>query len=162
MNFRLNDDGEWSLSREYQHVATWSNAEVERQDFHFEFDLAVALVHPESGYAKNPAIRTSGQSVERFVVDTGANVSVITKALAEKLGLNLDASPREATFVDGKRVPVVDSKIFANIGDKWVELPCIILETPRSENLLGLAGLFDRFLFALDRSEFTLFERSAT
>lgn len=156
---------EWTVDSVYQYAAKWPNRERLFSSSRFSLDLAVVRAtgnseqFHRSRYFDDPIV-LGGVAVEKFVLDTGTSITLITKALAERLDLPVETQPRTAQFIDGQLMTVVGSEILINVGSKWVRTLCAIpVDASVSENLLGLNGLFDDHLFCVDRQSLHLFRR---
>ena len=89
------------------------------------------------------------------LIDSGADVSVIPKRLAELLGLNLEGEKTIAFGIGGK-VECVERKLSINIfrghENYTLTIPVkVILEDYNFPVLLGRQGFFEQFIITLDQ-----------
>jgi hypothetical protein len=98
-----------------------------------------------------------------FVVDTGAARTCISGGLALELGLDLTGEIELVRQVRGGYTLMKVSALRVNIGCDWTELPCWVrwpVEQERqNENLLGLAGLLERYDVLLTGEEAAFYKR---
>ncbi len=119
---------------------------------------------PNNTELKSPSIPLTiwgtGQRFE-FValLDSGADVSVIPKDVAELLGLNLSGKQEEARGIGGK-VPAVQTTINIELGrphEKYnFNIPVkVILKDGEEEIpiLLGRTGFFDKFIITFNQKD---------
>jgi predicted aspartyl protease len=95
-----------------------------------------------------------GQRPREFLVDTGADLSVVPRRLVADLGYDWDSLPS---------VPVAGvghGQVVARLGDLplrigHVELSvrCLFLDQPVAPFILGCADVLDRFALAIDASQ---------
>ena len=119
---------------------------------------------PNNTEIKSPSIPLTlwgrGQRFEFIaLLDSGADISVVPKEVAELLGLNLNGKTEEARGIGGK-VPSVQTDINIELGkphEKYsFSIPVkIILKDDEEEFpiLLGRAGFFDKFVIIFDQKE---------
>lgn len=120
---------------------------------------------PNNVEIKSPSIPVSlwgvGQRFEFIaLLDSGADVSVIPKDVAELLGLDLSGKREEARGIGGK-VQTVQTRINLELGkphEKYTfnSMPIkVILEDGNMEIpiLLGRLGFFDRFTITFNQKE---------
>lgn len=87
----------------------------------------------------------------RFLLDTGADVSMVSVSMAEDLGIDLARCPADAcSGIEGRPVRVYHASIAVRIGHVGLSLPCLISQTDMTPFLLGRAGLFARFSITFD------------
>ena len=94
---------------------------------------------------------TSGYLPYRFLLDTGADVSMVPLSMAEDLGIDLARCPADqCSGIEGRPLRVYHASIAVRIGHVELSLPCLISETDTTPFLLGRAGLFARFTITFD------------
>src|SRR3989338_1757626 len=119
---------------------------------------------PNDNEIKSPSIPIVLQgkgSKYSFValIDSGADVSVIPKDVAELLGLDLSAKHEEARGIGG-RVPAIQTNVNLEIGKPHenynINLPVKVILNDGDEEipvLLGRSGFFDKFIITFDQSK---------
>jgi hypothetical protein len=126
-----------------------------------EVSVMVAVAASESNAffsIEGPRIPKPGRWAEdRFQLDTGAQRSVISGGLALEIGLQLWGDTVQLETVRGI-VRAKESWIRVCIGADWLLMPCWVpwpIERSRNseENLLGLAGILDRYDLVLRKEE---------
>lgn len=100
------------------------------------------------------SIRFWGPISYRFLIDTGADFSLVPRRLAEQVGIAWDTLPE--TRVAG----VEQEGIVARLGRLPIQLEsiqlavrCLFLDTPRAPFVLGRADFLDRFVLTVDHRE---------
>lgn len=113
---------------------------------------------------KSPSIMVAlwrqGQRYEFIsLVDSGADISVIPKDVADLLGLDLTGKVEEARGIGGK-VPAVQTKVNVELGkphEKYsFELPVKVILKDSDEEipiLFGRLGFFDKFIITFNQKE---------
>ena len=91
------------------------------------------------------------------LLDSGADVSVVPRALAELLGLDLSGK-REESFGIGGIVSAVKTNLNIELGKghehHFIQLPVkVILTDDDFPILLGRAGFFDKFVITFNQRE---------
>ena len=87
----------------------------------------------------------------RFLLDTGADVSMVRLSMAEDLGIDLARCPADqCSGIEGRPLRVYHASIDVRIGPLELSLPCLISESDTTPFLLGRAGLFARFSITFD------------
>jgi len=93
------------------------------------------------------------------LIDSGADISVIPKEVAELLGLNLDKKKEEARGIGGI-VPAIQTSINIEIGKPHemynLNIPVKVILSNIDEEipiLLGRVGFFDKFIITFDQKE---------
>jgi len=91
------------------------------------------------------------------LLDSGADISVIPKDVAELLNLNIDGKKEEAKGIGGK-VPAVQTTLNLEVGKPHeiyqFNIPVKVILTDSGEELpilLGRAGFFDKFVITFDQ-----------
>ena len=93
------------------------------------------------------------------LIDSGADISVIPKDVAEALGLDMTGKKEEARGTGGK-VPAIQTKVIIELGRPHeqyaLEIPVKIIMQDGDEEipiLLGRAGFFDKFIITFNQKE---------
>lgn len=113
------------------------------------------------GEVKSPSIPVtlSGKATKfEFVVllDSGADISAIPKAVAELLGLDMSGNTEDIEGINGK-VPAVQSTMHLELSGRSHEqysfdIPVkVILTEHDMPVLLGRVGFFDKFVITFDQ-----------
>lgn len=112
--------------------------------------------HTRYGVLPDPKItvfvRTrSGYQAYRFLLDTGADFSMVPFSMAKDLGVDLTRCPRDrCTGIEGTPLPVYHTEIGVRIGEVELLLRCLISENDATPFLLGRADFFSRFSITFD------------
>lgn len=83
-----------------------------------------------------------------FLVDSGADISVISKEFGEKLGLNISQNETifSASGVGGGVLKYVERDLFLKINDKTIKIPVAWIQDERyTEMIIGREVVFDSF-----------------
>lgn len=114
---------------------------------------------PDNTEVKTPSIPILLSGTDKFetiaLIDSGADISAIPKAIAEILGLNISGEKSPAFGVGGK-VNAVDTKMTVSV-EKGHEhytfqIPVkVILDDYDLPVLLGRAGFFENFIISFDQ-----------
>ena len=108
-----------------------------------------------------PVILSGSGSKYQFIalLDSGADVSVIPKEVAELLDLDLSGNKEEARGIGGK-VPAIQSKINIELGKPHemynYNIPVKVILNEIDEEIpiiLGRAGFFDKFLITFNQKD---------
>ena len=102
-------------------------------------------------------------SKQRFefiaLLDSGADLSIIPKDVAELLGLNLSGKQEEARGIGGK-VPAIQTNINMEIGkphERYIfSIPFKVILNGEDEEIpiiLGRSGFFDKFIITFNQKE---------
>jgi predicted aspartyl protease len=92
-----------------------------------------------------------GYRTFNFVVDSGADYTVLPGSFAEELGVDLTEAPRmDLCGVAGIDVPARLADITFRIGDSDVTVPCLFSSNQDTPYLLGRMGFFSRFNVLFD------------
>jgi hypothetical protein len=152
----------WAVNSAFVRVDAWRNmATAVGQKFLLRLPVGPAnrnrYLRDETGRILSPYnIREAD-----FRLDTGAEVTFITRSLASDL--ELEEEPAHGfVLADGTRARVTQAHIRLCIGDLWVRVPCVaaIQSRPDAENLLGMKGLLGQHLFCVSAKELHLFHRA--
>jgi hypothetical protein len=86
-----------------------------------------------------------------FLVDSGADVTMVPKSLAEWVGVDLKKLPRLRSYgVEGKGVQAHHGSLRIRVSKDEFTIPCLFSSQERTPLLLGRAGLFNRFTIVFD------------
>jgi predicted aspartyl protease len=119
---------------------------------------------PNDVEIKSPSIPvtlsgTGGKYQFIALLDSGADISVIPKDVADLLGLDLTGEKEETRGIGGK-VPAVQSKLTIELGKPHegytYDLPVKVILDGADEEipiLLGRAGFFDKFIITFNQKE---------
>lgn len=86
-----------------------------------------------------------------FLMDSGADFSMMPRSQARRLGVELKgATEVQITGIDGvpQRAPV--REIALRIGEAEVHIPCVFSPNPDAPYLIGRMGFFSRFNITFD------------
>ena len=91
------------------------------------------------------------------LLDSGADISIIPKDLAELLGLDLTGEKTKANGIGGE-ITVINSRVLVRIKnphEKYeFEIPIqIILEETKAPPIIGRDGFFDKFIIEFNHYE---------
>ena len=87
----------------------------------------------------------------RFLLDTGADVSMVPFSMADDLGIDPARCPRDqCAGIEGRPVRVYRARMAVRIGHVDLTLGCLISESDSTPFLLGRADLFSRFNITFD------------
>lgn len=115
---------------------------------------------PDGSEVKTPSIPitfSGNQKISNLaLLDSGADISVVPKAIADWLGLDLTGE-RKTAFGIGGKVEAVDSKtnILIERGHEkyYLQIPVkVIMDQYDFPVLLGRLGFFDNFIISFDQS----------
>ncbi len=151
-------------------VALWSNLEsgamaAERCSVRLQVGRATQRyrgdTEGEGKVAKNPRDHENGD----FLVDTGANITIISKEFARDLGLECTGEPKKGALADGKpKWGYWEREVHIRLGGLWWKVPCAIPVEPFDDSaqseILGMRGLFGRHVFCVSSREMNLFHRA--
>lgn len=87
-----------------------------------------------------------------FLIDTGADCSVIPASMAEaELGVNLKRCAHDLFFgIEGSGIHVYRGWLSLKIGPYPLRVRCVFSTSERSPLVLGRMGLFDHFSLTFD------------
>jgi|SRR3989338_1999759 len=81
-----------------------------------------------------------------FLVDSGADTTMLTLSLANQLGLEINKNKKTKLFGIGeKSVIAYPGKIELKIGNFVIDTRCYFIDTEDSTLLLGRLDIFDKF-----------------
>ena len=86
-----------------------------------------------------------------FLVDSGADVSMVPKSIADLVGLDLKKARKHRTYgVEGKGLLVYEGSLAIKIGTHQLKIPCLFSSQEKTPFLLGRAGLFNHFTIVFE------------
>ena len=94
-----------------------------------------------------------------FLFDTGADVSMLPRSWIENLGLNLsELSCHCMTGVSGEIVKVYKSNLKIKLDEnaELIEIPVAFSESDSAPQIIGKAGILNRFTITLDHKARTV------
>lgn len=95
-----------------------------------------------------------------FLLDSGADATLLTVSLAKSLGLDFDITKKTYLFGIGeKSVPAYPGKITLRLGEKELGVRCYFIDVKESTLLLGRIDIFDKFniLFNTKKGQINLY-----
>ena len=100
-------------------------------------------------------VRTrDGYRAYRFLLDTGADFSMVPFSMAEDLGIDVSGCPTDhCTGIEGRPLLVYHARIDLRIGEVELSLRCLISESDTTPFVLGRADLFSRFSITFDNRQ---------
>ena len=89
----------------------------------------------------------TGYQTVLFLLDTGADLTMLPKHIAEWLGIDLDKLPKDRSYgiEGGKGVTVWIGKIRVKICVHELEIRCLFSENEACPYILGRADIFSHF-----------------
>jgi len=92
-----------------------------------------------------------GPVLLNFLLDTGADFTMLPKHLASEMGIDLARCPTDRSFgIEGKGMKTYLSAILISIGPHRFTVRCLFAEREDVPYILGRADLFDRFSITFD------------
>lgn len=95
-----------------------------------------------------------------FLVDTGADLSMLPRSWAQRLGIKLKNLPSHSMLTaSGKEMKVYRGQITIKLGQtsKKITLPCTFTASDKTPLLLGRLGIFAIFTLEFSHREKALF-----
>ena len=87
----------------------------------------------------------------QFLLDSGADFTLLPRHMADLVGIDLNKSPSAKTFgVEGKGIHVAIGRITIRIGSEILRIRCFFSERDDAPFLLGRMDLFSKFKIELD------------
>jgi len=153
----------WCVCPQYVHMAKWPNRANRARAARVRVRLAVGPGDVNHYRRVGSALILRSSPVESdFVFDTGASQTTVSRSVARALRLApLKDKPKRAKMADGRFALFDQSFVGIRLGGTWRVVPCLIphLRTEKVDNLLGMQGLLNDFLFCLTNHELHLFRR---
>lgn len=82
----------------------------------------------------------------RFLLDTGAELTMVPESLAETVGINLSKCAKEYSLgIEGRPLPAKVGSITLRLGSEILPVRCHFLKAEHTPYLLGRMDLFSRF-----------------
>ena len=98
-----------------------------------------------------PVRTAAGYEEWRFVLDSGADFTLVPRSAAELLGVDLSGARKmTARGIEGSGVSAQLAEITLRIGDVEFGVPCLFSSNENTPYLLGRMGLFSRFNITFD------------
>jgi hypothetical protein len=96
-----------------------------------------------------------------FLIDTGADFTTVPESLAEVVGIDLRACPKESIMgIEGHLIPARVGSLTLLFGGESFPIRCHFLKSERTPYLLGRMDVFSRFnIFFNNRSRRVVFTR---
>ena len=120
--------------------------------------------HTELGLIPDPIIPVAvltmyGYQKFDFLVDTGADCSMMPKSVAQDLGIKLSSLPvMHFRGIEGKGISVYLTKITIKITNIPVKITCTLSSNEQSPFILGRKDIFNKFnIFFDNRSKVIAF-----
>lgn len=86
-----------------------------------------------------------------FLVDSGADTTMLTLSLANQLGLNINKNKKSRLFGIGeKSVNAYPGKIDLKFEESVISVRCYFVDTEDTTLLLGRLDIFDKFNISFD------------
>lgn len=95
-----------------------------------------------------------------FLLDSGADATLLTVALAKSMGLKFDTTKKTELFGIGeKSVPAYPGRVILRLGENELEVRCYFLDAKESTLLLGRLDIFDKYniLFDAEKRQINLY-----
>jgi len=90
----------------------------------------------------------------RFLVDTGADATLLPRYAAEYIGVDLGESEQMwVKGIEGVGLEAYAGKIRVRIGDKELEVRCLFAASDRVPFILGRTDIFDHFNLIFDNQK---------
>lgn len=100
---------------------------------------------------------TDGPRRFMFLIDTGADLAVAPRRLADQVGLDWNTLPTSRLQgVEGSGVRARVGDLPLRVGDVELAVRCLFLDTPKGFFLLGRADFLDRFRLTIDPARQTI------
>ena len=87
----------------------------------------------------------------RFIVDTGADVTILPRYAADYIGVDLSTCDRgQSVRIEGAGIEVYISSIRVRVGQVELEIRCLFADSDCVPFILGRADVFDHFDLLFD------------
>ncbi|MFN8633538.1 MAG: retropepsin-like aspartic protease [Chloroflexota bacterium] len=97
---------------------------------------------------------TAGYRGHRFLVDTGADLTVVPRRYAEEVGLDWDRLPSLPIIgVTPGRVAARLGSLTIRIGEIELVVRCLFMDQGVNPFILGRADVLDRFVLTVDAGQ---------
>lgn len=101
-----------------------------------------------------PVLTLSGWRFFDFLVDSGADVSMAPKSMADWMGVDLTKLPKHRSYgIEGQGLAVYHGSLNIRFQKKGTKIPCLFSSVETTPFLLGRAGLFDLFSIIFDNKK---------
>ena len=98
-----------------------------------------------------PILMKSGYETFDFLVDTGADCSIIPKRVASDLDVDLSRLPRlHFRGIGGSSIAAYVTKITIKIGDHPLGITCVLSDNEQNLFILGRKDIFPKFNILFD------------
>ncbi|MEW6619896.1 MAG: retropepsin-like aspartic protease [bacterium] len=99
-------------------------------------------------------LEKSGYAPYRFLLDTGADCTMMPSSSAEDLGIDLEQCPIDRSYgIEGDGVKVYLSPITVKIGSHNLTIKCLFSEKENTPYLLGRMDIFSHFNITFDNEQ---------
>lgn len=108
-------------------------------------------VHTKLGKIPTPLLTTSvltkfGYQSYQFLLDTGADFTMLPRYMSEDIGVNLETLPQTHSYgIEDKGVKVYIGNIKIKLAAKKLKIRCLFSEKDTTPFLLGRIDLFTHF-----------------
>ena len=94
-----------------------------------------------------------------FLLDTGADCTMLPKSLADELGIDLSRVKKERFYgIEGEGILVYIGRITLKIGKRPLRIRCVFSEKETTPFILGRMDIFSHFsIFFDNKNKFTQF-----
>ncbi len=119
-------------------------------------EFSLGEIETEHGRLIDPTVElpvraAGGYTLFEFLVDSGADYSMLPRRFAELLGVDLSDVPETAvTGVGSSDVATQLGEMTLRVGDTDVTVPCLFSSNENTPYLLGRMGFFSRFNITFD------------
>lgn len=123
------------------------------------FEFPTGEVQTEFGPLPVPALTLpvktpTGHSDVRFLLDSGADITMLSRGAGEYLGIFPQGAPtKNVSGIEGRSIPAWVGEITVRIGNADHTIPCLFTENEKTPFLLGRIGLFQKFNVTFDNRQ---------